>query len=639
MATELSMNGRKKIETIQKEFTSKFPYLTLVFLDDKRQTIDISKSLSEVRKVKGDDVSIIASLKVNTLEKRFLDNFGITVEVAYQKQEKLIFTKDNVNLTLNELNKWCSEHNCDKFKFTKSLTGNTILSIQDQLLKAIKEIFPNAIAKKINKDNYLDIYIPEFCPTKGTHFYFNIVKDDIKIGFYSRDEEFIERVLSKSNNIERYSQGLRIQGNPTYKSLDEALEASKSFILHIIGKNTTSITQNEFKDNSVDNGKKIEVDEDQEEDSVSGEYQIGENIINVENRTVIMSDFHKLLFVILSVGSKKRRYTDEEIQDVFSSAVTIGGILGVEKGDDCWDILEETIETYEKCKEHFTFEQMKEIIKEICFDINEMSMIEKDDIIQYITDFAESDQILESEEESDISNYTSFIRNGRNENILEFNFNKIISLFDYTKEIDKISLIIEEIFNKNDKNLINELLSYFNSKINNYNDLSGFDAYIYCRLLNDFLIGKSIKIHLDDVLVPLINTGVLTHSEIGEINGYFKGHWNEIVDLNYEIDQNNIQVFFDDLKKIVTQGETLIPNSDEIDWDFQTYEVYADSFFTFDNEKIDVTKQENVWDNFVEDSMEHAEEQITIMSDASISFDFLQKDSQLENPDKPVPEM
>ena len=53
MATELSMNGRKKIETIQKEFTSKFPYLTLVFLDVKRQTIDISKSLSEVRKVKG----------------------------------------------------------------------------------------------------------------------------------------------------------------------------------------------------------------------------------------------------------------------------------------------------------------------------------------------------------------------------------------------------------------------------------------------------------------------------------------------------------------------------------------------------------------------------------------------------------
>ena len=29
MASALSMNGRKKIETLQKEFTQKFPYLTL----------------------------------------------------------------------------------------------------------------------------------------------------------------------------------------------------------------------------------------------------------------------------------------------------------------------------------------------------------------------------------------------------------------------------------------------------------------------------------------------------------------------------------------------------------------------------------------------------------------------------------
>ena len=170
MATELSMNGRKKIETIQKEFTGKFPYLTLVFLDAKRQTIDISKSLSEVRKVKGDDVSIIASLKVNTLEKRFLDNFGIIVEVAYQKQEKLIFTKDNVNQTLNELNKWCSEHKCDKFQFAKSLKGNTLMSIQDQLMQVIKETYPLAEAKKINKDNFLDIFI-RMCRAHARHDY------------------------------------------------------------------------------------------------------------------------------------------------------------------------------------------------------------------------------------------------------------------------------------------------------------------------------------------------------------------------------------------------------------------------------------------------------------------------------------
>ena len=73
------MNGRKKIETLQKEFTQKLPYLTLVFLDKERKAIDISKSLSEVRQAKGEDISIIASLKAKNLEKRFLANFGLVV--------------------------------------------------------------------------------------------------------------------------------------------------------------------------------------------------------------------------------------------------------------------------------------------------------------------------------------------------------------------------------------------------------------------------------------------------------------------------------------------------------------------------------------------------------------------------------
>ena len=105
MASELSMNGKKKIETLQKEFTQKFPYLTLVFLDKDKRAIDISKSLSEVRQAKGDDISIIASLKINTLEKRFLENFGLVVEVAYKKSDKVVYTKENVDKTLNELNK------------------------------------------------------------------------------------------------------------------------------------------------------------------------------------------------------------------------------------------------------------------------------------------------------------------------------------------------------------------------------------------------------------------------------------------------------------------------------------------------------------------------------------------------------
>lgn len=49
---ELSMNGRREIETLQKGFKKKFSYLTLVFLDKDRRATDISKSLTDIRQAK-----------------------------------------------------------------------------------------------------------------------------------------------------------------------------------------------------------------------------------------------------------------------------------------------------------------------------------------------------------------------------------------------------------------------------------------------------------------------------------------------------------------------------------------------------------------------------------------------------------
>ena len=251
MASELSMNGKKKIETLQKEFTQKFPYLTLVFLDKERRAIDISKSLSEVRQVKGEDISIIASLKVNTLEKRFLANFGLVVEVAYQKTGKVVYTKDNVDKTLNELNKWCEQNDCQPFEFKKSFTGNTLSSVQEQLFEAIKENYPNAEAKKINKDNYLDVYVPEINKKRGTHLYFNTAKDGIKIGFYCRDEEFVEAVLSRSTNIEKYAQGIRILDNPLQNDVEEATASALSFLEEITGQQKSSLSNFDVNEKSV----------------------------------------------------------------------------------------------------------------------------------------------------------------------------------------------------------------------------------------------------------------------------------------------------------------------------------------------------------------------------------------------------
>jgi ankyrin repeat protein len=251
MASELSMNGRKKIETIQKEFTQKFPYLTLVFLDQKRTAIDVSKSLSEVRQAKGADISIIASLKVNTLEKRFNESFGLIVEVAYQKEGKVIYTKENVDKTLNELNKWCAAQACEPFEFKKAFTGNTISSVQEQLFAAIKKVFADAEAKKINKDNFLDIYIPSVSPARGTHLFFNTSKNDIKIGYYTRDEKFINLVTDANFvEIEAASNGLRIKGNPTYTSVPSAIPAALNFLGGILND----------KSFILDDGIKIEYD-------------------------------------------------------------------------------------------------------------------------------------------------------------------------------------------------------------------------------------------------------------------------------------------------------------------------------------------------------------------------------------------
>ncbi len=315
MATELSMNGRKKIETLQKEFTKKFPYLTLVFLDKERRAIDISKSLSEVRQAKGADISIIASLKVNTLEKRFLENFGLVVEVAYQKSDKVVYTKDNVDKTLNELNKWCQENDCQPFEFKKSLTGNTLSSVQEQLFEAIKEYYPDAEAKKINKDNYLDIHIPEINKKRGTHLFFNTAKDGIKIGFYCREDEFVEEVLSKSSNIERYSQGIRILNNPVQNDVEEATTSALSFLEEITGE------QNEKKDEEIDidttlNEEAYEEDEE-EYDDIEEEYIEGDENDDFEEEDEEEDDEIDLDEILreMGYGDDEAKEEDEEEED------------------------------------------------------------------------------------------------------------------------------------------------------------------------------------------------------------------------------------------------------------------------------------------------------------------------------------
>lgn len=333
MASELSMNGRKKIETIQKEFTQKFPYLTLVFLDQQRTALDISKSLSEVRQAKGADISIIASLKVNTLEKRFNESFGLIVEVAYKKDGKVVYTKDNVDKTLNELNKWCESNQCEAFEFKKGLTGNTIKSVQEQLFAAIKDVFSDADAKKINKDNFLDIHIPSVSPARGTHLFFNTSKNDIKVGYYTRDKSFIKLVTDNNFvEIEAASNGLRIKGNPTFSSVEKAISAALNFLGGILNdksfvpkgevkieyKTETEDEYNKIKsqEKKINNSKNSEIDEfnkaiqnfkNQNIDEVAKYVESGNPVLQFSNDNGVIDNY---LISMVSGGNLDQRRLD-----------------------------------------------------------------------------------------------------------------------------------------------------------------------------------------------------------------------------------------------------------------------------------------------------------------------------------------
>lgn len=104
-------------------------------------------------------------------------------------------------------------------------------SIQYQLAELTKSIYKDSIVKKVDKDNFLDIHIPSINNSKATHLFFNTAKGQIKLGFYVRDIEFIDKVLVKSSGkIESYSQGIRLKGNPIFNSVEDGINAAKDLL-------------------------------------------------------------------------------------------------------------------------------------------------------------------------------------------------------------------------------------------------------------------------------------------------------------------------------------------------------------------------------------------------------------------------
>ena len=57
------------------------------------------------------------------------------------------------------------------------------MSTQANLANQITSVIPDAVVKKVDKDNFLDIHIPSVNEKKGTHLFFTQEKERLKWGF------------------------------------------------------------------------------------------------------------------------------------------------------------------------------------------------------------------------------------------------------------------------------------------------------------------------------------------------------------------------------------------------------------------------------------------------------------------------
>lgn len=125
--TEISVTGNKKIETLQKEFNKKFPYLQLgIFYSYARQQvakgeaikqIDGDKTLASVRRAdSGGDISISGNKLIRSLENEFDKVFGLYCQVCYTTADgQGHYTSGSLDTkTLSAFNKECEANGCKK---------------------------------------------------------------------------------------------------------------------------------------------------------------------------------------------------------------------------------------------------------------------------------------------------------------------------------------------------------------------------------------------------------------------------------------------------------------------------------------------------------------------------------------------
>jgi len=121
--SDIKINGKIKLKTFQTEFCEKYPYLVPTLVNKEGTRLHNSYTLAqcntnvhgEYSPFKVDELSINGNLLVGTLEKRFLEDFGIPCQVIYRKNGKHLQTMGNFDkLSISEANQKLQEEGAEK---------------------------------------------------------------------------------------------------------------------------------------------------------------------------------------------------------------------------------------------------------------------------------------------------------------------------------------------------------------------------------------------------------------------------------------------------------------------------------------------------------------------------------------------
>lgn len=110
-STGLTVRGNKKIQTFQKEFNKKFPYLGIAFYNRFGVELKGDRTFGEIAgATTGGDISISGNKKIGNLEKDFLKTFNIKVQVFWtSKNGGRVITSTLDTWTLSHLNERCEK--------------------------------------------------------------------------------------------------------------------------------------------------------------------------------------------------------------------------------------------------------------------------------------------------------------------------------------------------------------------------------------------------------------------------------------------------------------------------------------------------------------------------------------------------